>query len=131
MIRVPGLIDVELTLSVEYDFAPWAHPSTGEKLDFDYFHYTIRNAVAVWDILVCFCILIANIYCLLCFANVRELRAFEFGLIFIQTLTDIIGTLFYATVVIENYVSRYLFYCMPDWEQIQLLCRIENLTFFF
>ncbi|XP_075243513.1 uncharacterized protein LOC142337846 isoform X2 [Convolutriloba macropyga] len=49
MIRVPGLIDVELTLSVEYDFAPWAHPSTGEKLDFDYFHYTIRNAVAVWD----------------------------------------------------------------------------------
>ena len=80
------------------------------------------------QIFVCFCILIANIYCLLCFVNVKELRAIEFGLIFVQTLTDITGTLFYAIVVIENYVSRYLFYCMP--EQIQLSCRIENLTIF-
>ncbi|XP_075264127.1 uncharacterized protein LOC142356025, partial [Convolutriloba macropyga] len=119
MIGVSGVEDVPITIDIsQFIFAPWAHPSTGDKLDFDYFHYTVRNDVAVWDIFVCFCILIANIYCLLCFVNVKELRAIEFGLIFVQTLTDITGTLFYAIVVIENYVSRYLFYCMP--EQIQL-----------
>ena len=34
----------------DYNFAPWAHPATGDKLNFDYFQATIQNSVAVWDV---------------------------------------------------------------------------------
>ncbi|XP_075262587.1 uncharacterized protein LOC142354220 [Convolutriloba macropyga] len=112
-------------------FTPWADPATGDKLDFDILHYTVQNSVAAWDLFVCVCILVLNCYCLLCFLFVKELRAIEFGLIALQTVTDIVGSIFYSVSVTESYMQRYLFYCMEEWKRIQILGRTTEPTSFF
>ena len=57
-----------------------------------------------------------NLYCILCFKAVRELRSLEFGLVFIQTIGDVIGAICYIIYIGQLYLQRFFFYCTMDYK---------------
>ena len=72
---------------------------------------------------VSICVLITNFYCLLCFAFVKKLQEIEFGLVFLQSVSDIFGAIFNIFHDLEGYIMRYLFYCESAWTVVKNICK--------
>ena len=58
----------------------------------------------------------------MCFAFVKKLQYIDFGLVLLQSVSDIFGALFYLFHVLEGYIMRYLFYCEDEWAVIKSIC---------
>ena len=56
-----------------------------------------------------------NLYCVVCFLTVGDLKKIEFGLVGIQTMSDLIGAIFYVVYICQLYLQRFFFYCTADY----------------